>query len=177
VANGEPASVTLRPFTAGDLPIALPWFDDPETQARLGGRDWMKNAAAIAAAPLGEFRGAIETGRYRWLALDGVVQVGYIDCGTYNRWTTWDGERVVASIEVPCCAIAYTVPPAFRRHGYGRRILEALFEAPEVADVELFGAGVDPDNVASIQCLRSAGFVQDDEDPDFEGMLYFVKRR
>jgi hypothetical protein len=32
-------------------------------------------------------------------------------------------------------AIAYTVDPALRRHGYGRQIVETLFEAPEVADV------------------------------------------
>jgi GNAT superfamily N-acetyltransferase len=131
--NGQPASVTLRPLTGDHVPIALPWFDDPETQRQLGGRGWLKKAVAMADAPLGEFRGAVETGRYRWLALDGEFPVGYIDCGTYDRWTTWDGERVVDSIEVPCAAIAYTVDPTFRRHGYGRQILETLFEAPEVA--------------------------------------------
>jgi L-amino acid N-acyltransferase YncA len=69
------------------------------------------------------------------------------------------------------------VDPAFRRHGYGRQILETLFEAPEVADVEFFGAGVDSDNVASIRCLKAAGFVQENEEPDFEGIVYFLRRR
>ena len=82
--NGQPASLTFRPLTADDLPIALPWFDDPETQRQLGGRNWLKNAVAMAHAPLGEFRGAKETGRYRWLALDGELPVGYIDCGAYE---------------------------------------------------------------------------------------------
>jgi hypothetical protein len=44
-----------------------------------------------ADPPLGEFRGAAETGRYRWLAWDRGTAVGYIDCGTYDRWTTWEG--------------------------------------------------------------------------------------
>jgi RimJ/RimL family protein N-acetyltransferase len=175
--NGQPSSLTLRALTSDDLPIALPWFDDPETQRQLGGRNWLKNAVAMADVPLGEFRGAAETGRYRWLALDCELPVGYIDCGVYDRWTTWDGERVVATIEVPCAAIAYTVDPAFRRRGYGRQILEALFEASELADVELFGGGVDPGNVASIRCLMAAGYTQENEEPDFEGMLYFVRRR
>ena len=175
--NGQPASLTLRPLTADDLPIAIPWFDDPETQHQLGGRNWLKNAVAMADAPLGKFRGATETGRYRWLALDGDLPLGYIDCGAYDRWTTWDGERVVASIEVPCAAIAYVVDPAIRRRGYGRQILETLFEAPEVARVELFGAGEDPDNVASIRCLKAAAYVQENEEPDFEGMLYLLRRR
>jgi hypothetical protein len=61
--------------------------------------------------------------------------------------------------------------------GYGRLILQALFDAPEVADVELIGGGVEPENVASIACLRSAGFSHENKEPDFEGMVYFVRRR
>jgi hypothetical protein len=36
---------------------------------------------------------------------------------------------------------------------------------------------VDQDNVASIRCLKAAGFVQENEEPDFEGMVYFLRRR
>jgi hypothetical protein len=42
----------------------------------------------LADAPLGIFRGAVETGRYRWLGWEDRRAVGYIDCGTHDRWTT-----------------------------------------------------------------------------------------
>jgi hypothetical protein len=45
----------------------------------------------LASRPLGEFRGATETGRYRWLAWERDRPVGCIDCGTTDRWTTWEG--------------------------------------------------------------------------------------
>ena len=78
---------------------------------------------------------------------------------------------------MPSGAVAFTVAPARRRLGYGKLILQALFDAPEVADIELIGGGVEPENVASIACLRSAGFSQENKEPDFEGMVYFVRRR
>jgi RimJ/RimL family protein N-acetyltransferase len=43
--------------------------------------------------------------------------------------------------------------------------------------VELFGAGVEPENVASARCLRAAGFRLQAEQLDFEGMLYYVAGR
>jgi ribosomal protein S18 acetylase RimI-like enzyme len=131
----------------------------------------------LADRPLSQFRGAMETGRFRWMAWDGDVPVGYVDCGTYDRWTTWDGERVTAAIEVPSGALTFTVAPAARRLGYGRQILDQLFDAPEVAEIELIGGGVEPENVASIACLRSARFSQESAEPDFEGIVYFIKRR
>ena len=169
--------VHLRSFQAQDLPLIEPWFLDDETNRWLGGPDWPRLMLDLADRPLGEFRGAIETGRFRWTAWDGELPVGYVDCGIYDRWTTWDGERAVAEIDVPSGAVAFTVAPGCRRLGYGRQILQALFDAPEVADIELVGGGVEPQNVASIACLRSAGFSQENKEPDFEGMVYFVRRR
>lgn len=131
----------------------------------------------LADGPSGEFRGATELGHFRWLASDGHVPVGYIDCGTFDRWTSWDGNKVVRAIEVPSGAVAFTVAPGCRRLAYGREMLFALFETPEVSDIELFGAGVQSENIASIRCLRAAGFSLESEDPDFEGMLYFIRRR
>jgi hypothetical protein len=51
---------------------------------------------------------------------------------------------------------------------------------PWFSDVETerwFGAGVEPDNVASVRALVKAGFRPLDARPDFEGMIYFVWRR
>jgi hypothetical protein len=95
----------LRPFERRDLPLAEPWFLDADTQRWLGGPLWPRQMLDLAERPLGEFRGATEAGRYRWLAWDDGRAVGYVDCGTYDRWTTWEGgpggRGVTSVIPVP----------------------------------------------------------------------------
>jgi RimJ/RimL family protein N-acetyltransferase len=129
--------------------------------------------------PLGEYRGAVETGRYRWLAWEHEMPVGYIDCGTHDRWTTWeggpDGRGVISTITVPSASIAYVVDPAVRHRGYCAAMLTELMALPDLAHIELFGAGVDPDNTGSTCCLRRAGFQVLDPEPDWEGTVYYVR--
>jgi RimJ/RimL family protein N-acetyltransferase len=48
-----------------------------------------------------------------------------------------------------------------------------LMRRPELHEVKLFEAGVEPENVASRRCLTAAGFSLRSEQPDFEGMLYY----
>ena len=112
-------SVRLRPFTSPDLPLVEPWFADADTQRWLGGPGWPR--LVLTGRPLGEYRGAVETGNYDWLATDDELVVGYIGCGTYDRWTTWEGgpggRGVMASIDVPAANISYVVDPARRRRG------------------------------------------------------------
>lgn len=46
------------------------------------------------------------------------LAVGYIDCGTHDRWTTWEGgprgRGVISEIVVPAGSITYVVDPALR---------------------------------------------------------------
>jgi RimJ/RimL family protein N-acetyltransferase len=173
--------LTLRPFVPEQLPLTEPWFSDVETKRWLGDTDWPRRMLDLADRPLGEFRGAMETGRFRWLAWSGEDPVGYIDCGTFNRWTTWDvgpqGGQVVATIEAPSASIAYVVDPRCRGRGFAKAMIERLIEQPELSNVEVFGAGVEPDNVASVGALLKAGFRPLGAQPDFEGIIYFVWRR
>ena len=171
------AAIELQTFQREELPLVEPWFLDAETQRWLGGPQWPRRMLDLAGRPLGEFRGAKETGRFRWLAWDGETPVGYLDCGTFDRWTTWDKDDITETVDVPSGGLALTVGPACRRVGYGREMLNALFEAPEVAEIQLFGGGVEPENVPCVACLKAAGFSQQDREPDFEGMVYFVRRR
>jgi len=67
----------LRPFERRHLPLAEPWFTDPDTQRWLGGPRWPPQMLDLADRPLGEFRGAVETDGYRWLA--------------WERDTAWGG--------------------------------------------------------------------------------------
>jgi hypothetical protein len=53
----------LRPFERRHLPLAEPWFTDADTQRWLGGPRWPRQMLDLTDRPLGEFRGAIETGR------------------------------------------------------------------------------------------------------------------
>jgi len=172
------AGVQLYPFEPGHLPLAQPWFADPDTQRWLGGPDWLPMMLDLADRPLDEFRGAAQTGRHHWLAWANGTAVGYIDCETYDRWTTWEGgpggRGVTATIPVPSAGIAYVIDPAHRRRGYATAMITAVTTMPELAHVELFAAGVEPGNTASVGCLRKAGFRPLSPEPDWEGIVYYA---
>ena len=127
----------LRPFERHHLPLVEPWFTECNTRRWLGGPGWPRHMLDLADRPLGDFRGAAETGRYRWLAWDQGTAVGYIDCGTYDRWTTWEGgpggRGVMDAIPVPAASISYVVDPALRRRGYCAAMVEAVMSCPSWA--------------------------------------------
>jgi RimJ/RimL family protein N-acetyltransferase len=172
--------VDLRPFDRDHLPLVDSWFQDPETQRWLGGPDWPRMMLDLSDALFGEFRGAQETGCYRFLAWDKDVPVGYVDCGTFDRWTTWEGgaegRGVVGVIDEPSGAIAYVIDPAQRRKGYGAEMILALIGMDALDNVTLFAAGIEPENTASVRCLLSAGFRPLDPVRDWEGIVYYARR-
>ena len=131
-------------------------------------------------APFGEFRGAQETGSYRLLAWDKGVPVGYVDCGTFDRWTTWEGgpggRDEVGVIDEPSGAVAYDIDPAQRRKGYGAEMILALMGMDALENVTLFAAGIKPENTASVGCLLLAGFRPLDPLRDWEGIVYYARR-
>jgi RimJ/RimL family protein N-acetyltransferase len=177
----ERYDLRLRPFQRRHLPLAEPWFTDPETRRWLGGPQWPRQMLDLAGRPLGEFRGAMETGRYRWLAWERDSPVGYVDCGTTDRWTTWEGgpggRGIISAIPVPSGSISYLADPARRGRGYGTAIITAVTATPELAHIALFTAGVEPANAASVGCLLKAGFRPLDPEPDWEGILYYARFR
>jgi RimJ/RimL family protein N-acetyltransferase len=169
----------LRPFTRDELPLVDRWFRDPDTRCWLGGPEWPAEMLALADSSVGtEFRGALQTGAYRYLAWLEESPVGYIDCGTFDRCTVYAGEGpegpiITEEIDAPTGSIALAVDPELRGLGLGRAILDALLREPELAFVELFEAGVEPDNAPSRHCFQAAGFRLRSPEPDFEGMLYY----
>src|SRR5262249_13864623 len=113
-----------------------------------------------------------------YLALTDGTPVGYIDCGTSDRCTIYGGEGpdgpiVLDTIEASTGSIAFVIDPARRRRRLGTRMIRALTGHPDLLDVELFEAGVQPENTASRRCLEAAGFRVRLEQPDAEGMLYY----
>src|SRR5437588_7390500 len=76
---------SLRALTRGDLRIVEPWFRDPDTRRFLGGPEWPRRMLELGEGVVGqEFRGAIQTGAYRYIAHTDGDRVGYVDCGTFN---------------------------------------------------------------------------------------------
>ena len=171
--------MTLRNFEREDLATVEPWFNDPDTQRYLGGSDWPQRMLEHGERTVGEtFRGAVQTSAHRYLAHVHGRPCGYVDCGTFDRCTVYGGEDergpiVIGTLHVPTGSIAFVVDPALRGRGVGREMLDALFRRPELRPVELFEAGVEPENVRSRRCLERAGFRLRSRQPDFEGMLYY----
>jgi RimJ/RimL family protein N-acetyltransferase len=169
-------AVRLVAFQPEHLPAVLPWFDDPETQRRLGGRDWPVREMALRTTRwTEEFRGRRVLRSHSFVALDdGGRPVAQIGGDVYDRWTLWDPEaaRVVRVFEHRTMGSAYVVAPACRGHGYGSAALRALVAAPETADVEQFVLGIEPDNAASLRVAAAAGFTKLTTVPDAEDMVY-----
>ena len=80
-------------------------------------------------------------------------------------------------IDEPSGAMAYVIDPARRRRGYGRDMVRTMMAIPALEHVSLFAAGIEPENTASVRCLLSAGFQPLDPISDFEGIVYYARRR
>jgi RimJ/RimL family protein N-acetyltransferase len=168
----------LEPFGAEHLPLVQPWFEHDEVSRRLGGPDWPVRALAVADSDDdAEFRGRRVLRTHTWLARHEGEPVGYLGGEVYDRWTIWDGQRVIASEPGPAMGAAYVVAPTRWREGLGSALLRSWVVAPEVADVRVFVLGIDTDNVASHRCAESAGFRADDDVPDWEDIVHVTRRR
>ena len=173
--------IRLVPFEPELLLRVLPWFDDPEVQRRLGGRSWPERELAVRHhAPTEEFRGRRVLRAHTFVALDDDgVPVAQVGGDVYDRWTRWDPvtDQVTSTDERRTMGAAYVVDPARRRRGYGRATLRALVAAPELADVQQFVLGIEPDNTASLRAAAGAGFEPLTTEPDAEDMLYLRRLR
>jgi RimJ/RimL family protein N-acetyltransferase len=171
--------VLLRALTAEDLAAIAGWFEDRDTRRFLGGPEWPARMLALAERAVGTvFRGARQLGAHHYLAIADGTPAGYIDCGTFDRCTVYGGEGsdgpiILETIEAVTGSIAFVVDPAVRGRGLGRAMIAAMLARAELRDVELFEAGVEPQNAASRRCLEAAGFELRSPEPDFEGILYY----
>lgn len=171
--------IDLRPLTRAHLAAITPWFEDPDTRRFLGGPQWPAAMLVHAERAVGTtFRGARQTGAYHYLALAAGSPVGYIDCGVFDRCTVYDGECedspiVVEAIEAVTGSVAFVIDPARRRHGLATSMIGALIGHPDLTAVQVFEAGVEPDNHGGRGALQAAGFHARSPIPDYEGMLYY----
>jgi RimJ/RimL family protein N-acetyltransferase len=70
--------------------------------------------------------------------------------------------------------VGYSVDPPYRRRGYARESIKALFDwAHSEHGIETFVASISPDNEPSLRLARSFGFVQVGEQVDeIDGLEY-----
>ncbi|WP_213011883.1 GNAT family N-acetyltransferase [Paractinoplanes toevensis] len=174
--------VVLRPFDISLLGLVQPWFRHPEVNRWLGGPEWPAREFETAEEFGVFFRGRIVLRSHSWVAFDDQgAAVGHIGGEVYDRWCRYsegpDGPVIEAVEPGPAMGFAYVVDPARWRQGFGTATLRACMAAPEVADVVLFAAGIEPDNVASARCAVAAGLLPETAEPDWEDMTYHVRRR
>lgn len=133
------------------------WFDDPDTQRFLGGREWVRRLPALLQdSPGVEFRGRKVLARHAWTVCAAAVgPVGMVDVERYDDGTA---------------GIALVVAPAVRGQGFGRRILSRLETLDELAKVKALIGAVEPANEAARRCMRSARFAVAERENE-EGML------
>jgi RimJ/RimL family protein N-acetyltransferase len=175
--------VALVPFTNELLPVVQPWFRHPEVARRLGGPEWPERELRLLDAGIGElFRGRRVLRTHSWVAVDAPgAAVAKVGGEVYDRWCWYtegiDGPVVDRVEPGPAMGVAYVVDPRRWRLGYGAAALRAAVAAPDVADVVLFAAGIEADNLASARCARAAGLTAEISEPDWEGMIHHVLRR
>ncbi len=74
--------------------------------------------------------------------------------------------------------VGYSVDPAWRRRGYGTRLLQAALRwAATAPGVRVVRASISPDNAASLATLRPFGFVRVGEQVDEEDGLELLFER
>ncbi|MBB3676149.1 GNAT family N-acetyltransferase [Modestobacter versicolor] len=174
-------TIRLVPFEPELLPSVLPWFDHPEVQRRLGGRSWPQRELVLRSTVWAEeFRGRRVLRSHSFVVLDDAgTPVAQIGGDVYDRWTRWDpvGEQVTAVDHRRTAGAAYVVDPRRWGRGLGTAALRAFVAAPELADVEQFVLGIEPDNAASLGAARAAGFRSLTTEPDAEDMVYLHRVR
>jgi GNAT superfamily N-acetyltransferase len=129
----------LVEFTPADVQRIEHWFDDPETQARLGDRDWIRRAPSLLDLTIrDEFRGKRVMGRHLWLSVDDEhVPVGFVDAEIYDRYAHWDGADVSGQavsdvVETASMGFAVVINPPRRSRGFGTATIRAAIEHPDV---------------------------------------------
>jgi RimJ/RimL family protein N-acetyltransferase len=100
---------------------------------------------------------------------------------TEHALIAYEGDEAIGSVqwalqEDGTVGFDLAVRPDIRGQGYGRRVLHAFLQLPELAAVPILWGGIEPDNEASLRCCRAVGFTIE-PDPEDPSMMKAVYRR
>ncbi|UVI29417.1 GNAT family N-acetyltransferase [Paenibacillus spongiae] len=95
----------------------------------------------------------------------------------YHAWIVYEAGHPVGQIDVEIytdgtAAISLLTNPQLRYKGYGKRMVETLLKRPEISSVQMIKIGIEPDNIASLNCFRKVGFIE--QGLDDEGLVEFA---
>ena len=167
------AEETNEPSVIGWMPAAATYFRDPDghmleylamldgpARPELGIRPWSQSGLDAAAMPIRiePYRGSREALRPLFaLAEDSSAELdGYLDAG--DVLVAREGERVVGHVQVVDDGDGFelkslAVVPERRRHGTGRRLVEAAIALAGDRPVRVATAAADVDNLRFYQRL------------------------
>ena len=143
--------IDLRACRSEHLPMFQSWFQDGELSRRVE-EPSQRYLDYVATNPR----------QYVCVAYEGDIAIGFIVFGLED--------------EGPA-SFMFFVRPDLRHQGYGKRILATALAAPEVADIDVWEAGIEPDNAASRRCLEAIGFTDQGRDPEWPDYLRYVYDR
>ena len=143
--------IDLQQCQAEHLAVLQGWFQDGELKRRVD-------------PPSRRYLDYVESTprQYACVAYERDVAVGFIVFGLEE--------------EGPA-SLMFFVRPDLRGQGYGKRMLATALAVPEVADIGEWIVGVEPDNIASRQCLEAIGFTEQGVDPEWPEFLRYVYLR
>jgi RimJ/RimL family protein N-acetyltransferase len=142
------AELTFRLLDESGVRLYQTWFEDVELSRRIEAPtpQWVDY---VTSTP----------GIYAWIVYDGDSAVGQVALDTDSDLKGY---------------FSLVVKPALRNQGYGKRILRAFLQQPEVTQLKELEATIEPDNGAALRCCQHVGFVQVGSAPDEEGFLRFI---
>lgn len=143
------ANLIFRPLDQSDITELEEWHQDTELRKRYGESDWPNMLLKLIEK---------DPNRKCWIVREGDARVAYVDLEVEDR----------------VGHIGLVVNPSLRNRGFGKRVLTAALSLLELRNVKEVHAGIEQDNVASLQCFKAVGFKQINEKPDHEGCLNFV---
>ena len=135
----------IRPFEESDIPAFMSYRNNLEWMQYQGfkGKKYLEYKAALLMQP------KFEEG----------VQLAVVSKQT--------GDLVgdlYLKIEKVVCWIGYTIAPEFARQGLAFEVMSQLLLELQLSGMKLAKAGVEKENIASIQLLKKLGFEQNGAD-------------
>jgi L-amino acid N-acyltransferase YncA len=162
-------TVSLRTFAEADLPVVLPWFAHPD-QREFAHDMPVRELTLMQTMPGTEHRGALVLARHAWVADDErATAVAFLGAEVYDR-PPYPHAGVCGTM----AGLTLCVDPARWSRGYGRAALRALATAAELDGVRWWLAGIAAHAAASARCAAAAGFRAQSDEPDEEGMRYWL---